>query len=233
MGSEEECIQAVQSQCPTATIASTPIDIGVSGYGQCFCQYGDNMEEDPSSVWQICLLKAPTHSPTPAPTTLAPTAAPTTAVPTAAPTRACESGTFIDTSHPDRCQPCRAGRFSDAPNSLTCTTCSAGRVAALDRSTYCALCPGYVPTTPHNTCAQYTHTPLHLTNYCKISGAHILRMAWIRSRLLLSTTPLATAWIVSRAWYPQTTARHAMRVHQGQGLCPTAPGTQPRPPAIN
>ena len=179
------------------------------------------------------IIKAPTHSPTPAPTTLAPTAAPTTAVPTAAPTRACESGTFIDTSHPDRCQPCRAGRFSDAPNSLTCTTCSAGRVAALDRSTYCALCPGYVPTTPHNTCAQYTHTPLHLTNYCKISGAHILRMAWIRSRLLLSTTPLATAWIVSRAWYPQTTARHAMRVHQGQGLCPTAPGTQPRPPAIN
>ena len=77
--------------------------------------------------------------PTAVPTTAAPTETPTS-VPTTAPTGLCEPGTFINTSHADRCQPCPRGQFSGAPDSLSCTTCAAGRYAATNHSTSCTWC---------------------------------------------------------------------------------------------
>jgi len=83
----------------------------------------------------FCMASMP---PTPVPTD-SPTITPTSA-PTAVPTDACEPGTFLNTSHVDRCQPCPRGQFSDAPNSGTCTTCLAGQYAAVTGSSACSLC---------------------------------------------------------------------------------------------
>jgi len=56
--SPEECITMVKAQCSGATIANLPKE----GHGSCWCQFGNNMEPDPSSSWQTCLLSSITSN---------------------------------------------------------------------------------------------------------------------------------------------------------------------------
>jgi len=63
--SPEECITMVKAQCGGATIANMPKE----GHGSCWCQFGNNMEPDPSSSWQTCLLSSITTTTTTTTTT--------------------------------------------------------------------------------------------------------------------------------------------------------------------
>ena len=64
----DECIAMVMEQCPAASIAN----IGSSGSGGCYCQYGSNPTTD-NSGWMSCVLStatvtlAPTYTPKPTP----------------------------------------------------------------------------------------------------------------------------------------------------------------------
>eukprot|EP00729_Bicosta_minor_P017984 gene17984-21918_t len=51
--SRAECIANVRAQCPSATIANYQV-----GGSECYCQFGTNMDRDPTSKWENCLLSS-------------------------------------------------------------------------------------------------------------------------------------------------------------------------------